>query len=153
MTISLGDVATILTAIVAVIGLILSIYNFYVDRRDKTPRLVAKISNGGLAHGAELSELMLFLEITNPGEKVVKISAVEILWNKHKFVFFKGIKGTVEIPFELKPGDNAIFWVPMKEVRSALKEQGCNQRASVKACFRTAVGSEFISKPFQVDVS
>jgi hypothetical protein len=153
MTVSLGDVATILTAIVAIGGLILSVYNFYVDRRDKTPQLVAKISTGGLTYGSELSELMLLLEIANPGEKAAKISGLEIRWKKQKFVFLKGIDGTVKIPFELKPGDSAMFWVPMKEVRLSLKEQGCNGREFVKACFRTAVGSEYISKPFQIHVA
>jgi hypothetical protein len=152
MTVSLGDFATILTAIVAICGLLLSFYNFYIDRRDKTPRLVAKISNGGLTYGSEFSELMLFLEIVNPGEKVVKISAVEIRWKKQKFVFLKGIDGTTKIPFELNPGDNAMFWVPMKEVRLALKEKGGKRLESIKACFRTAVGNEFISKSFQIGV-
>jgi hypothetical protein len=89
MTVSLDNVATILTAIVAVGGLILSVYNFYVDRRDKTPRLVAKVSNGGLTYGSKLSDLMLLMEIANPGEKAVKISAVEIRWKKQKFIFIK----------------------------------------------------------------
>jgi hypothetical protein len=152
MTVSLSDIATILTAGVALAGLILSIYNFYVDRRDKSPRLVAKISNGFLTSGPELSDLMLLLEIANPGEKMVKISAVEIAWKKRKLFFFKGIDGTVKIPFELQPGDSATFWTPIKEVAWALSEQGCKNQESVKACFRTAVGTEFISKTFPVNV-
>lgn len=152
MTVSLSDVAAVLTAMVAVAGFALSVYNFYVSRRDKTPRLAAKISNGGLTSGSELSELMLFLEIANPGEKAVKISAVEIKWKKRKLVFFKGIDGTVKIPFELQPGDSAMFWTPMKEVKLVLQDQGCKGRESVKACFRTAVGSEFVRRSFPINV-
>lgn len=152
MTVSLSDVAAVLTAMVAVAGFVLSVYNFYVNRRDKTPRLIAKISNGGLNYGSELSELILFLEIANPGEKAVKIIATEIKWKKHKLVFINGIEGSVKIPFELQPGDNAMFWIPMREVKLLLKEQGCTGRESVKACFKTAVGSEFVSRSFLIPI-
>ena len=95
---------------------------------------------------------MLFLEVVNPSEKTVKVSAVEIKWKKHKFVFFRGIGGTVKFPFELLPGDSAIFWIPMEQVVHLLKEQGCRRRETVKACFRTAVGSDFISKGFVIKI-
>lgn len=152
MTISINEVTTILTALVAVVGLILSIYNFYVDRRDKMPRLDAKISNGFLTSGPEIGDLMLLLEIANPGEKVVKITAVEIKLKKHKLVFIRGIRGTERIPFELPPGNSATFWTPLKEVAFRLKEEGHRGRESIRACFRTAIGNEFISKKFAVDI-
>jgi hypothetical protein len=44
-----------------------------------------------------------------------------------------------------------MFWVPMKEMRLSLKEQGSVGRELVKACFRTTVGDEFISKPFPIN--
>ena len=152
MTVSLGDIAAFLTAVVAVAGLILSIYNFYVDRKDKSPRLVAKVSNGFLTHGPELSDVMVLLEIANHGGKSVKVSAVEIIWKKNKLVFIAGIDGTNKIPFDLQPGDKATFWTPIKEVARALKKQGCTGKESIKACFRTAIDSEFKSRSFVVDV-
>jgi hypothetical protein len=153
MTISLSDIATLITAIVALVGLILSVYNFYVDRKDKSPRLVAKISNGFLTSGQEFSDVMVFLEIANHGEKAVKISAVEIVWKKRKLVFVAGIDGTNKIPFDLQSGDKATFWTSIKEVSRALKEQGCRGKESIKACFRTAVDSEFTSKAFIFNVN
>ena len=152
MTVSLSDIATLLTAGVALAGLILSIYNFYVDRKDKHPKLVAKISNGFLTYGPELSDVMVLLEVTNPGEKAVKITAVEIMWKKRKIVFISGIEGTNKIPFDLPSGDKETFWTPIKEVARALKKEGCTGRESIKACFRTAVDSEFVSKAFTIDV-
>jgi hypothetical protein len=70
----LGDRTTVLTAIVALAGLILTIYRFYVDRKGKSPRLVAKLSNGFLTRSPESGDVMAFLEVANPGEKPVKIS-------------------------------------------------------------------------------
>jgi hypothetical protein len=152
MTVSISDLATLLTALVAVAGLILSIYNFYIDRRDKTPRLAAKISNGFLTYGPKLSDVMLFLEVANTGEKKAIVSAVEIKWKKQKIVFMGGIKGTVNVPFELQPGDSARFWTPVTEVKATLKDEGCAGREYIRACFRTAVDSEYVSKKFPVDV-
>ncbi len=152
MTVSLGDLATFLTALVALAGLILSVYNFYVNRRDKSTRLVAKLSSGFLTYGPELSDLMALLEIANHGEKAIKISAVEIIWKKRKLVFIAGIDGTNKIPFDLQSGDKATFWTPMKEVARALRKQGCTGKESIKACFRTAVDREFVSKAFVIDV-
>lgn len=152
MTVSISDLATLLTALVAVVGLAFSIYNFTIDRRDKTPRLAAKISNGFLTYGPELSDVMLFLDVANTGEQKVIISAVEIKWKKQKIVFMGGIKGTVNLPFELQPGNNAKFWTPVKEVKATLKKEGCAGREYVRACFRTAVDREFVSKKFPIDV-
>ena len=152
MTVSLGDIAPILTAIVALAGLILSVYNFYVDRKDKSPRLLAKLSNGFLTYGPELSDVMVLLEVSNPGEKAVKISVVEIIWKKNKLVFIAGIDGTTKLPFDLQPGDKATFWTPIKEVARTLKKQDGSGKQSIKACFRTAVDHDFVSKAFVIDV-
>jgi hypothetical protein len=153
IVISIEDIASIVTAVVAVAAFLLSVYNFYIGRRDKKPRLVASISNGFLTYGSELSELMILLEIANPGEKSVKVSAVEIAWKKQAIVFIRGIKGTRDIPFELQPGDSAKFWTPMKEVASSLKEQGCTGKENIRSLFKNAVGGKYLSKKFKIDVN
>ncbi len=152
MKTSLSDIATLLTAVVALAGLILSVYNFYVNRKDKSPRLLAKLTNGFLTYGPELSDVMVFLEVSNPGEKAVKISAVELIWKKNKLVFVAGINGSTKVPFDLQPGDKATFWTPIQEVARTLRKQGGSGKESIKACFRTAVDQEFISKAFVIDV-
>lgn len=153
MNVSLNDATTILTAVVAVAGLALSIYNFYVDRKDKTPRLTAKIANGFFTNGGpQVSEAMILLEVANPGEKIVKVTAVEIKWEKRKLVFIRGIDGTAKIPFELQPGNSASFWIPMQEVALAMQQNGVTGKQSIKACFRTAIGNEFLSKKLSIDL-
>ena len=152
MTISIEDLSTLLTALVAVASLSLSIYNFIVSRKDKATRLIARISNGFLTYGTELGDLMLLFEIANVGEKPVKISTVEVNWKKRKIVFLKRIGGTTKVPFELPSGDSANFWIPIKEVAIALEKEGCTNREYVRACFRTAVGNEFVSKRFRINL-
>ncbi|TEU19593.1 MAG: hypothetical protein E3J21_03300 [Anaerolineales bacterium] len=151
--IDLSNVSDIITALVAIAGLGLSIYNLYINRRDKKPRLVAKISNGFLTYGPELSPPMLLLEIANAGEKKVMISAVEIAWRKHKAVFIKGIDGTRDVPFELPAGESANFWTPLEDFASSLEEEGVSGKVRVRACFRDAIGNQYLSKKLKVDVN
>ncbi len=152
ITLSIENLTAIVTALVAVAGLLLSTYNFYTNRRDKKPRLVAKIANGFLAYGPEVSEFMLLLEVANLGEKPVKISAVEIAWGKQSLVFVTGIQGTRKIPFELEPGDNANFWTPMEGIANSLREQGGKGKETIRARFKSAVGDEYLSKKFKIDL-
>lgn len=148
-----GDLTSIVTAIVAVIGLGFSIYNFYIGRRDRRPALIAKISNGFLTYGPELSEPMLLLEVANPGEKKVIVSGVHIAWGKQTAFFPHGIPGTKAVPFELLSGEGANFWTPLKEFALALHEQGAKGRVKVKACFTDGVGNKYCSKNFGIDIT
>ena len=152
ISISLDELTTIVTALVAVIGLCLSIYNFYVDRRDKTPRLAVKLSGGMLARGPTTSPYMTLLEAANTGEKMVKITAVEILWRKQRLFFPRGITGTRTIPLELQPGDNVMFWSPPDELASDLRRNGGIGEEPIRACFRTAIGREFVSKQISLSI-
>ncbi len=149
---NVSDVTAIITAVVAIAGLALSIYNFYISRRDRKPALIAKISNGWLASSSELSEVMLLLEIANSGEKKVNISSVEIAWDKKRAFVFGGMSGTRNIPFELLPGENANFWTPFHEFALTLRKEGVTGKAKLKACFTDALGSKYYSKPLNINV-
>lgn len=144
------DISDVVTAIVAVAGLILSVYNLYASRRDKSPRLISKMSNGFLTSGPEVSSPMLFLEIANAGEKEVKISAVEVAIGKHRVISFGGITGTKNVPFELPPGESVKFWIPLEEFATSLRKQNVYGNIKARACFRDAIGNEYLSKKFPI---
>ena len=152
MNLSLSDIVAVVTAVVAVAGLVLSIYNFYLARKDKVPNLKAGISNGFLPRGPELGDVMVLLEVANTGERPVKISAAEIKWRKNKIVFLSGIPGTLNLPAELSPGDSATFWVPAHEVARTVAKQGGTGQQNIRACFRSAVGTEYVSRNFKFHV-
>ena len=147
-----NDIATIITAIVAVTGLFLSVYNFYIDRRDKIPRLAVKLYGGVHTHGQRLGPYMAFMEAANIGEKMVKITGIEIKWRNMTVFFPDGIRGDKTIPFELQPGDNAVFFYPAVDIASALKGRGGGGEEKIRARFRTAVGREFVSDPISIDI-
>jgi len=145
------EIVSIVTAIVAVAGLGLSIYNLYVNRRDKRPLLRSKISNGFLTYGPELSDVMLILEVANPGEKHVTVSAVEMLFGKEKAIF-PNIQGTNRLPFELQSGQNASFWTPANEFASDLQRRGYKGKLKIRANFRDAVGNNYASNKFTINI-
>jgi hypothetical protein len=150
-TISLGDLAAIVTALVAIGGLALSIYNFFLARADKQVRLTAKLANGFLPMGPELGDLMLILEVANPGEKPATITSVGLKWRDKSIAFIRGIQGTRQIPFELEPGKNATFWTAAREMATTLKEEGARGKVPLRSQFTTAIGTEHVSKKFKLD--
>jgi len=151
-SITLDDLASILTALIALAGLILSIHNLRLSQRDKQIQLKAKLSNGFLPRGPDLGELMLILEVSNPGEKLATITSVSLLWRNQTIAFIHGIQGTTSIPFELPPGKSATFWTPLKGLASTLKEESARGKAKLMAQFHTAVGTDHLSKPFVLNI-
>ena len=70
---SLKDATDIVATVVAVIALDLSIYNVYINRKDKVPRLESNVSWDYVSVGANEDEVegRLFIKIINPGDEVV----------------------------------------------------------------------------------
>ena len=152
MTLDLGDLASLITALVAIAGLGLSIYNFFVAKREKSPQLRVKLSNGLLVSGPDLSETMLIIEVANPGTKPVIINSVAISF-KGQIAIFPGIlPGTHRVPFELEPGKNATFWTPLSEFASSLLEEGARGKVKLRARVSSATGDYYLSNTFTLDV-
>src|SRR5436190_15911669 len=150
---SVSEITAIVTAFVAVAGLLFSIYNFYVARRDKRDHLKARISAGFLASGPDLSETMLLLEVANPTERRAIISSVGVDLGRNTAFFPWGIDGTRNVPFELPPGENAKFWTPMSRFASSLRKEGLSGMVSIRASFADGVGARCLSTPMEIDVN
>lgn len=148
---SVESLTAVVTAIVAVAAFLLSLYNFYVGRKEQRAVLAAKISNGFIPRGPELGELMLILEIANPGKRRAVISAAGISLGK-KHAFFPLIEGTRRIPFELPPDESATFWVPVKNFAESLKEEGYRGKVRLKAFFKDALGKAYYSRGLKIDL-
>lgn len=152
MSITLTELATVLTALIALAGLLFSIYNFQVARHEKAPRLKAKISNGFTPLGPELGPLLLIVEVANTGEKPVKVTGIALKWRHQSLVFLDAWPGTARLPHILAPGDAATFWRPMVSVASSLRREGSTGRQFVRASFQTAIGKDYLSKKFAINL-
>ncbi|MFZ5858047.1 MAG: hypothetical protein ACOYZ6_14560 [Chloroflexota bacterium] len=142
----------IVTAVVAIAGLGLSIYNLYVTRRDKKPLLHSKISYGFREQGSKIGEPMLILEVANAGEKTVRVVSVDLDLGKKK-ITYPFIDGTQRFPFDLPSGQNAIFWTPKKEVMAKLQKGEYKGKVKLRAVFSDAIGTAHVSKPLRLPVN
>lgn len=93
-------VTDIVIAIVATMGLILSIVNYTSSRKDKQLKLKVSLQNGflGLPSG-ELSEIMLLPKVANPTEKAINVVSFSfVLPNNRGTIIFPMLQGTRELP-------------------------------------------------------
>lgn len=150
MTLSMGDIANLVVAFVAVGGLLLSIYNLYTNQRDKKNTLKVDMNFGIVDYFSEFSVILVMLEVANASKEKIFISSIPAIiicgWFKDKkAVVFKDIQGTKNLPLELSPGDNASFWVPLKNLQTSFRNYGLLGKVKIKARFRDGVGNSFYS--------
>ena len=147
------DIVDIITAAVAVAGLALSIYNFYVDRQDKKFKLLATMSYAVVGRGPQGAETVLALKLANPGQRTAFVSSCDLLILKTKkaFTYPDAYRGK-QMPAELQPGQKEEFWFPLDKLETALRKEGLSGKIKVKARFRDAVGNEYLSKKFVLKI-
>jgi hypothetical protein len=149
------EIVIIITTIVAVGGLCLSIYKLYLERRDKRTLLRSKISFGFPANKTntlDWNDVYLSLEVLNPSEKLVRVSQAEILYGKERILIIHSL-GTHQLPFELPSGQSASIFVPANEFAMLLKAKGYRGEVKIRANFRDAIGNNYQSKKFAIDVN
>lgn len=154
---SVSEKTSIVTAIVAVILLLLSIYKVYVARREKRISLATKLSEGFEPPQQReqrhfYGTYMLFLEVANSGEKEATITDVDLVWRGIKVQFpspgypsYDQIQGTEHLPFKLAAGNSAMFWISWKDIKLRLQEMGALSKIKIKASFQDALGNRYPS--------
>lgn len=147
-----GTVSDIVVAIVALFGLGISIYNFYIKRQEKKPHLNTKINYGFLSDDFGTSETMLMLDVGNIGEKQVLVSSIEILLDHGKKLMYPSMEGDRNLPFELQPGQGAHFWIPVDVLKSSLKKRGYKRKLKIRANFKDALGNNYSSTKKSLDL-
>lgn len=146
-----AEITSIIAVAVAVISFLFSMYNLYVHRMDERPRLKVDISNGKLIGSSVPDDVMLFFEVANPGKKQITVHGVSIIYKKLKFVV-PLMQGTATLPFELAPGKKHTLWTPLEEFTKGLKKWDIDGTIRVRARAVDAIGNEFYSKRFKVNI-
>lgn len=143
----------IVTAIVAVYGAIMSTVTFVVNRRDKKRKLEVKFSNGSLTYGNKLSELMLFINVSNPGNRAVKINVPRIILPDGKTIVFPNPQSDVKFPHLLEEGRKCMVWAEMKYLAKQLKDAGYSGVINLKADVEAETGKRYTSqKTWKLDI-
>jgi hypothetical protein len=151
MDISIGNITDTVTALIAIAAFLLSVYNFYVDRRDKRTRLVVRVSQDTqTSHRGPYK--VVRIDIINLSERCVTVSAVGILWRKEPFSF-PNVTGWRSEPFQLDPYDGRKDIVVDEQiVASTLREKGASGRVRIKASCQDRLGRVYLSKKYTINV-
>ena len=138
----------ILTALVAFYGALLSTAIFIKEQKTKTRQLEVKISNGFLKYGQKLSELMMFVEVFNPGNRAVQVNLPKLILPDNRTLVFPNYQGDVQFPHELQEGKSCKIWIAMKAIGLQLHEAGFKENVKLYAGVSDGTGKEYRSKKY-----
>jgi hypothetical protein len=146
-------VVTLVTALVALYGAILSTHHLLLAHREKERTIKVSISNGFFTFGPRLSELMILVEAANPGERTVTLHAPTLRLPDGKQVVLPSGNSSVSFPYELQEGKSCTAWIEAKELAAALRGHGYSGHVKFRAQFRDAVGNSFTSRPWSFNIN
>ena len=132
-------VTEIITTCVAVVAFLLSVYNFYVYRRNTRSRLLIWVSKGNNSSGKE-TEYGLFVEVANPTDRPIQVTDVHVSVGKNtpRLAAYNIYDQHQEA--HLPPRERTVFWLPIISVRDVFKERPVPQKIIAKAHVRDAIG-------------
>lgn len=137
--------------IAAVVGAV-AIATYLLTRRGKQRFITVKVSNGMHAAGAATSEWMLFVTAMNPGERAVSLESTGFLLPNGSSLVIFGSNTTTGLPVDLQEGQSVMAWVELAEVVTQLRQAGYRGRVKLRGFVRSAIGAEYKSKPWKIDL-
>jgi hypothetical protein len=147
------DWSQILTAIFAIYGAILSTVVFVSRLIEKQRRLKLSFSNGFLTNVYGLSGAMLFISISNPGNRGVTINLPSILLPDRKTLVFPNPQSNVNFPHKLEEGTECKLWTEIKDLAIQLKENGYHDIVKLIAKVEDGTGQIYKSKAWKIDLN
>ncbi len=147
------DWMKIITAIVAVYGAALSTFSFVSQRIEKRRVVVVNLAIGQLTQGQKVIQQALFMSAANPGTPTVTLTALSLLLPNKRSLVFQHVQSDVRFPYELLAGQKCTVWFSLKEVSSALNDEGYQGKVKLIAVFHDALGTAFSSKQLVFDAS
>lgn len=144
ISISLSDITQIITALVALAGLALSIFNIVLRQNDRKTKVKITVGNGFLTYPTGLSEPMLLFDIANHGLRKTVINSLSACTGIKQNFLFLNIDGTETIPFVLEPGRSVKMWYPLDEFKKYLASIGLIGRVKVKFIITDELSNKFI---------
>jgi hypothetical protein len=154
-----------LTTIVAVYGAMLSttlailqLYRFYLEQKEKRPRVDVKISLEFAWEGNTTTPRKLLFEAANSGNKVVMLNSPSLLLPENPnhvtlILPLLSIDSDVIFPHELLPGRRCTSWKYTKDLARLLLETGYSGEVSIVAEFTDALDNSYKSEPFAFNTS
>jgi hypothetical protein len=146
---------SIVVAVVAVYGAILSTLNFRAQRRSRRPAVTVKVSNGMFVWGPRLSELQLMIEAVNTGEVPVMLSSFGFrLRDGRSIALINPTMHTVDhFPHELLPHCGVTVGEDFPVIAETLARANIVGRVRLIGFYTDQEGNEYRAEPCDFDVS
>ena len=146
--------AILCTLVIALYGAVLSTINARRERKGKQRKVEVKISNGFLTSGPEISDLMLLIEVSNPGNREVTINIPDLrLPDKRRMVLIPGETGVgsnVRFPYTLSEGTACQVWAKMDIINQTIRDAGFSGKIKIWSYVKDQVGNEYRSNPWKM---
>ena len=150
--------------LVGVGGFLLSLLALYFTRLDKRPRLSVSVSvlevedeimdeRGQMVLGPP--EKHFFVDISNPGEKRVKVNSVLLRFDgeNHHFPHFQADGRKLDRAIYLPPGDNVVYHAFYDELTDWLEAQRQSGKVKLRAVAIDGIGKQYKSSVFRLQSS
>lgn len=146
------SVAALITIAVALYGAGLSTYNALAARAQKRRIVKVKLSNGMLTLASGLSDLMIFIEASNPGHRAVTINIPGILLPNKQTVVFPEPTGNVSFPHILEEGQSCMIWTDARMLAKELAGHDLTGKVKLRGFCYDAIGTQYLSDKWVFDV-
>jgi hypothetical protein len=140
------ELSTLGNIILGIYGAGLTTYTIIKANEDKRRQVTVTISNGWLTYGQDLSKLMLFITMANPGFRTVTLNSPKIVLPDGKSMVYMNPLSDVTFPHELKEGKDCLVWTEMEMIKRSLIEQGYSGRVKLKASVSDRTGKVYKAK-------
>jgi hypothetical protein len=138
-------------AVVAGYGALLSTYNAYAARKQSTRQVKVTVRHGFLTFGPNLSDLMLIVSASNPGQRAVTLTSVGFSLPDKSSLVLMSSDGT-QLPHELTEGTGCTHWIPIREMAQQLQRKGFSGNVKFTAFYLDAVDVRHSSEPFSFNI-
>jgi hypothetical protein len=141
---------SVVTPIVALYGAALSTYTIISKRRESQRVVKVTMSYGIPVFGSQLGDDIVLVTAMNPGNRTVRLSGVSIrLPNNKQIVLFESAG---PLPHDLHEGDKFESWIALNQLRQTLREEQLTGKVHLIGAYRDAVGTEYKSQNFKLQV-
>ena len=144
---------TIIFAAVAVYGATLSTWEFVSRREENKPRLKVEPSSGFLPHESGIGPTMLFVQVSNVGNRIVHVQTPALLLPDGKQIVFLQPQSHVQFPHRLEAGTNCMIWTPVGELARQLIGEGYTGNVSIRTFCKDQVGNKYEGGSIEVDTN
>ncbi len=138
----------VVVAAVAALGFLLSLYNFWVSRLEKKPKL-AVVSGFAIAASPSAEAFHTFT-IANHGRIDVFVSQLHLEVGTRR-MFFPDLRSERPLGSKLEPGEAITFFQEAIPLHQALRESGFTGPQTFPLVAEHALGNRFSSK-FEADL-